>query len=156
MLKIEILAGGQQRNSAYDDLITDYIRRIKWHMHIIDINAPTSKKHTAEQIKHAELSLFSKHIDDKAYKIALDEHGKNIDSLSFTNTLKKINEEMGYQKIQFLIGGAYGLHGDILKNMDLKLCFGTLTWPHIMVRLMLSEQIYRAQQIQIGHPYHKE
>jgi 23S rRNA (pseudouridine1915-N3)-methyltransferase len=156
MLNIDVLAGGTQKAAHYSDLIHDYARRISWPVNFIDINVNIGKKSTADQTKKAELSLFQKHLDDKAFIIALDEHGKNLDSISFSNHIQKIHEEMGYKKIQFLIGGAYGLHRDLLQKAHSKFCFGALTWPHMMVRLMLVEQLYRVQQIQAGHPYHKE
>lgn len=156
MLIIDIIAGGTQKDPAYNTLIEEYIRRLNWQINIFDINVNLGKKANAEQTKKAELTAFEKHIDSKAYIIALDEHGKNLDSMSFATQLQKINEEQGFQKIQFLIGGAFGLHKDLLQKSHQKICFGALTWPHLMVRLMLTEQLYRAQQIQAGHPYHKE
>ena len=156
MLKIEILAGGYQKEPAYSSLIEEYIRRISWPLKIYDINVNLGKKSSVAQVKQAERVLFEKHLDDKAYIIALDENGKNLTSIAFAKELQKINEDMGYQKIQFLIGGAFGLHDILLHKAALKLCFGALTWPHLMVRLMLTEQLYRAQQIQAHHPYHKE
>jgi 23S rRNA (pseudouridine1915-N3)-methyltransferase len=156
MLNIDIIAGGSQKDPAYNTLIEEYIRRLNWPINIYDINVNLGKKTSADQTKKAELNAFEKYIDTKSYIIALDEHGKNLDSISFASQIQKIQEELGYQKIQFLIGGAFGLHNDLLQKSHMKLCFGALTWPHLMVRLMLTEQLYRAQQIQAGHPYHKE
>jgi 23S rRNA (pseudouridine1915-N3)-methyltransferase len=58
--------------------------------------------------------------------------------------------------VQFLIGGADGLNDDIRKRARFLLAFGPQTWPHMMVRVMLLEQVYRAQQIIAGHPYHRD
>jgi 23S rRNA (pseudouridine1915-N3)-methyltransferase len=65
-------------------------------------------------------------------------------------------QEQGLAHLVFLIGGADGVTDDVRKQADFSLGFGRLTWPHRLVRVMLLEQLYRAQQINAGHPYHRD
>ncbi|WP_346913364.1 23S rRNA (pseudouridine(1915)-N(3))-methyltransferase RlmH [uncultured Roseibium sp.] len=87
--------------------------------------------------------------------VVLDEHGKSLSSLHFSRKLEGWKDE-GVQDVVFAIGGADGHGAELLARADLKIAFGTMTWPHQLVRILLSEQIYRALTIQAGHPYHRE
>ena len=85
--------------------------------------------------------------------VALDERGQNVDSAAFARHLGRWRDE-GTNTI-FTIGGADGLSPDLQRKAKLRIAFGTATWPHQMVRVMLLEQIYRAATILAGHPYHR-
>lgn len=154
-MRIEIIASGVLKDPHYLAVIADYQKRMNWQIIVREINLPSAKKLTAEQTKSKEATGFLKHLDESAHIIALDEHGTSLTSEEFSNYLQRIQEVQAPSKIQFLIGGAYGLDSEVLQRCHYKLCFGKLTWPHMMVRVMLMEQLYRAQQIQAGHPYHK-
>ena len=91
---------------------------------------------------------------EKAVLVALDERGSSIDSASFARHLGKWRDESVPQTI-FLIGGADGLSPELRRTARLSIAFGSATWPHQMVRVMLLEQIYRAATILSGHPYHR-
>jgi 23S rRNA (pseudouridine1915-N3)-methyltransferase len=86
--------------------------------------------------------------------VALDEHGQSLDTAGFARQLARWREA-GESEIAFLIGGADGLDQDLLRGSDLRLALGPMTWPHMLVRGLLAEQLYRAQQIAAGHPYHR-
>ena len=86
--------------------------------------------------------------------VALDEHGKSIDSAAFARQLGQWRDE-GIANTIFAIGGADGLSPDLQRKAKLRIAFGSATWPHQMVRVMLLEQIYRAATILAGHPYHR-
>ena len=87
------------------------------------------------------------------YVIALDIKGKEITSEGFAELMAA---RMLYgQPVTFLIGGAHGFADSIRKRADLLISFGRCTWPHMLVRVMLMEQLYRAYSIQHNHPYHK-
>lgn len=86
--------------------------------------------------------------------VALDERGKSLDSPAFAALLKRWQDE-GVGDLAFVIGGAEGLSGALLARADLTLSFGPMTWPHLLVRVLLAEQLYRAQCILDGHPYHR-
>ncbi|MFB9268880.1 23S rRNA (pseudouridine(1915)-N(3))-methyltransferase RlmH [Bradyrhizobium erythrophlei] len=86
--------------------------------------------------------------------VALDERGKSVDSTSFAQQLGRWRDE-GVANTVFVIGGADGLSPELQRTAKLRIAFGSATWPHQMVRVMLLEQIYRAATILAGHPYHR-
>ncbi len=88
-----------------------------------------------------------------AFAVALDLAGRTPDSETFARHLTAWLDTG--KPVCFLIGGAEGLDPSILTRADFALSLGTLTWPHLLVRTMLAEQLYRAQAIAAGHPYHR-
>jgi len=94
-------------------------------------------------------------IPDDAVKVVLDSRGQNASSDSFARRIRAWREE-GRPGACFIIGGADGLAASLLDAADMNLAFGSATWPHQLVRIMLMEQIYRAMTILSGHPYHRE
>jgi len=86
--------------------------------------------------------------------VALDQRGDQIDSAAFARHLGRFRDEQ-VASTTFLIGGADGLSPDLRRNAKFSLAFGSATWPHQLVRVMLLEQIYRAATILAGHPYHR-
>jgi 23S rRNA (pseudouridine1915-N3)-methyltransferase len=93
-------------------------------------------------------------IPEKSAMVALDQRGDNIDSAAFARHLGRWRDEQVASTI-FVIGGADGLSPDLRRKVKLSLAFGSATWPHQLVRVMLLEQIYRAATILAGHPYHR-
>ncbi len=94
-------------------------------------------------------------IPDGAVIVMLDGRGDNVSSEAFAGRLRAWNDA-GRADVFFVIGGAEGLGEVLRERADLSLAFGTATWPHQLVRIMLLEQIYRAFTILSGHPYHRE
>ncbi|MGI9400915.1 MAG: 23S rRNA (pseudouridine(1915)-N(3))-methyltransferase RlmH [Rhizobiaceae bacterium] len=86
--------------------------------------------------------------------IALDENGRDLSSNELSQFLRKMLHS-GTQQTAFAIGGPDGHGNQLLENADMKLRFGSMTWPHQMVRIMLVEQLYRSVTILSGHPYHR-
>jgi 23S rRNA (pseudouridine1915-N3)-methyltransferase len=87
-------------------------------------------------------------------EVLLDERGRQLSSEEFAALLGRWRDE-GVREARFLIGAADG-HGDVAREKaDLLLAFGAMTWPHLMVRAMLAEQLWRATSILAGHPYHR-
>jgi 23S rRNA (pseudouridine1915-N3)-methyltransferase len=84
----------------------------------------------------------------------MDETGKTLTSDSFAQRLGRWRDD-GIADLAFVIGGANGLHPDLRRKADLILSLGVMTWPHILARAMLMEQLYRAHTILTGHPYHR-
>jgi 23S rRNA (pseudouridine1915-N3)-methyltransferase len=93
-------------------------------------------------------------IPDKAITIILDERGDSLDSATLANRLGRWRDD-GKSAAVFIIGGDDGLAPALRDKASLKLAFGSATWPHQLVRVMLLEQIYRAMSILAGHPYHR-
>ena len=105
----------------------------------------------AGQVDAAELLRAA--VPEGATLAALDERGTRMDSRQFADRIAAWRA--GGRDLAFVIGGADGLDAGLLAGADVKLSLGSMTWPHMMVRVMLMEQLYRAQQILAGHPYHK-
>jgi 23S rRNA (pseudouridine1915-N3)-methyltransferase len=101
-----------------------------------------------------EAAAISALIPEKYLLVALDEHGENVDSAAFARHLGRWRDQSVANTI-FTIGGADGLSPDLQRKAKLRIAFGSATWPHQMVRVMLLEQIYRAATILAGHPYHR-
>jgi 23S rRNA (pseudouridine1915-N3)-methyltransferase len=101
-----------------------------------------------------EATAISAAIPEKSVLVALDERGDNIGSIAFARYLGRWRDDQVASTI-FAIGGADGLSPDLRRKAKLGIAFGSATWPHQMVRVMLLEQIYRAATILSGHPYHR-
>ncbi len=152
MFKVDVIVVGKVKKGSWYDLIQDYVSRIKWPLNLIEVES----KYTDAKAQQAhEQRLILEKLDEKSFIIVLDERGDGLRSLDFSQTLQKI-QGTGVDKITFLVGGAEGFTDDIRNKANMMISFGQQTWPHVMVRVMLLEQIYRAQQIIAGHPYHRE
>ncbi len=126
--------------------------RTKWPLTLIEVES----KYTDAKAQQAhEQRLILEKLDEDSFIVVMDERGDGLRSLDFAQTIQKI-QSTGSDKITFLIGGAEGFTDEIRNKANMMLSFGQQTWPHVMVRVMLLEQIYRAQQIIAGHPYHRE
>lgn len=146
-MKIRIIAVGKLKASPQLDLCHEYIKRMNWTVKLVEVDAP--KASTSAQ----EAPLILKHIPEKAVVVALDERGETFTSPEFAVKIAKWGEAA--PEIVFLIGGADGFDNTVRSRAKYLLGFGKQTWPHMLVRVMLLEQIYRAQQISAGHPYHR-
>ena len=101
-----------------------------------------------------EAAAISAAIPENSVLVTLDERGDNIDSSDFAQKLGQWRDR-GTAHTIFAIGGADGLSPELQGKAGLRIAFGTATWPHQMVRVMLLEQLYRAATILAGHPYHR-
>lgn len=133
-------------------ILEEYTSRIRWPLTVYEIE---SAHRDPQQAQRDEASQINARIREEAFVIALDERGNGLKSLDFAKTLENLQNN-GMETIQFLIGGADGLTDSVRDRASMLLSFGQQTWPHMLARIMLLEQIYRAQQILQGHPYHRE
>jgi 23S rRNA (pseudouridine1915-N3)-methyltransferase len=106
-------------------------------------------------LKAREAQLILEALPAGARLVALDEHGALWSSRALFERLATWRDQ-GVAELAFAIGGANGLGAAVLGRADATLSLGRMTWPHLMVRGMLLEQLYRTQQILAGHPYHRE
>jgi len=109
----------------------------------------------AGALKAREAALILGALPARARLIALDEHGAMWSSRGLADRLA-VWRDQGMAELAFAIGGADGLGPEVLDRADAILSLGPMTWPHLLVRSLLLEQLYRAQQILAGHPYHRE
>lgn len=146
MPAIEIIAVGKLKNDPLLDVFDDYRKRMQWKLSLIELEG----KNQADELVRIEEKL-----DSRAALVVMDERGQSLGSRDFAARLDDFQNK-GISNVQFIIGGADGLSDDIRRRANLLLSLGKLTWPHKLARVMLIEQIYRAQQILAGHPYHRD
>jgi len=147
---MRLIAVGRLRQGAEAELFARYAARLRPALAVTEIaearGAPSeAKRREGEQMLAA--------LPAGAFAVALDLGGAAPDSAGFAALLERW--EAGGRAPHFLVGGAEGLGAAILGRADHVLSLGPLTWPHMLVRVMLAEQLYRAQAIRSGHPYHR-
>ena len=136
---LHIVARGKIGRSPEADLVDRYLHRITW---------PTRLSELAERGKLPELPSNS-------VRVVLDERGTALTSTELAKTLEKWRDG-GKREARFLIGAADGHAEEQRRSADLLLSFGPATWPHLLVRAMLAEQLFRATSILANYPYHRE
>ena len=151
-MKLTIAAIGRAARSPERDLYEHYAGRIRWPLTLRELDE--KKKLPGAQLMEREGELLLAAIPDRSVIVALDRRGKVLDSEGFAARLERWRDD-SVADIAFLIGGADGHTESLLKRAALVLSFGAMTWPHQLARAMLAEQIYRAQQLLAGHPYHR-
>ena len=155
VISIGRLKQGPERELAerYHERFGDIGRKLGFRgLEIHEI--PESRARDAATRIAEEAAAISAAIPAKSALVALDERGDNLDSATFARHLGRWRDEQMANTI-FVIGGADGLSPDLRRKAKLRLAFGSATWPHQMVRILLLEQIYRAATILAGHPYHR-
>ncbi len=133
-------------------LFEHYAGRIAFALELREIEE--KKKLKPQALKKREGELLLAQVPDGAVVVALDEAGKTLSSAAFAEKLR-IWRDNGIKDVAFIIGGADGLDETVKKRADLVISFGSQTWPHLLVRGLLAEQLYRAECILSGHPYHR-
>lgn len=155
-MKLKIVAVGRQRRSPEADLIEDYIDRFNKAGRQFGFNGLTviEVEDTIGRGKLGEGNALMKAIPDGAYAIAMDERGNAMTSPTFASRLKSLRDR-NLPDVCFIIGGAEGLDSGVLARADERLSLGSMVWPHMLARVMIAEQLYRAATILAGSPYHK-
>lgn len=151
MKDLHLIVVGKLGDKHIEELEKDYYKRLT----VPKLFIHEARAHSEDLAKEAkEVGMIIDDISKKEnpYIVLLTENGKQFTSVDFSKWLSNINER---QSVVFVIGGASG-HGDaIIKRSHFKLSLSELTYPHKLARLLLVEQIYRAQTIAAGHPYNK-
>jgi 23S rRNA (pseudouridine1915-N3)-methyltransferase len=119
------------------------------------IEVKESRAREAERRITEETIALGGAIPDGAIKVVLDRRGQNASSDTFAQRIRAWRDG-GSQVVCFIIGGPDGLAAGLLNDADMSFAFGSATWPHRLVRIMLMEQIYRAMTLLSGHPYHRD
>jgi len=159
-MKIIVAAIGRLRASPELELINDYASRIRSSGRAVGVSgfeimeAEAPKGLEGRKRQQAESELLNRSVRPGARRVVLDERGISLSSEQFSSHLAKWRDE-GAKETAFFIGGADGHDPDLCASADLMLSFGKATFPHMLVRVMLTEQIYRAVTILSGHPYHR-
>jgi 23S rRNA (pseudouridine1915-N3)-methyltransferase len=151
-MRLHILAIGRLRPGPHEALARHYAERITWPLTLREIEE--KRPLPPAELVEREAALLLAAVPKGATLVALDARGKSLDSEAFAQRLARWRDS-GTSDVAFIIGGAEGLAHRVLKEAQLVLSLGAMTWPHLLVRGMLLEQVYRAQQILAGHPYHR-
>lgn len=138
-MKLHIVARGKIGRSPEADLVDRYLKRISWSTQVSEL-PETGGTPPAPLAPVRE--------------VLLDERGRQLSSEEFAALLGRWRDD-GVREARFLIGAADG-HGEAARGRaDLLIAFGAMTWPHMLARAMLAEQLWRATSILAGHPYHR-
>ena len=137
---LHIVARGKIGRSPEAELTDRYLKRINWPTKVTELpdqggNAPDANSNSVN--------------------IVLDERGKALSSMEFAKKLEGWRDT-GRREVRFLLGAADGHEEELRGKADLLLSFGPATWPHMLCRAMLAEQLFRATSILANHPYHRE
>lgn len=159
-MRVQICAVGRLKSGPEKLLLDDYLSRFDAVGRGIGITslpiAEVEEKRRAEgvELMEREAALLTGAMPKGATLVALDERGRVEPSEAFAKRLAKWRDS-GTQDIAFVIGGANGLAPSIRENAAHIMAFGAMTWPHMLARVMLAEQLYRGVTILSGHPYHR-
>lgn len=159
-MNITIISVGKLKEKYLKLGIEEYVKRLGGYAKIDLVEVPDEK--APEQLSEADMEIVKRKegerilakINEGTYVIALALDGKMKTSEEMAADLESLMT-YGKSKVAFVIGGSLGLHADVLKRADEKLCFGKMTLPHQLMKLVLVEQIYRSFRIIKGEPYHK-
>ena len=145
-MRLHVVAVGRLKAGPHADLVRHYAERLTWPLSIREVEE--RRKLSPAELKEREGALLLSAVPPGAMIIALDEHGTVLTSDAFAQRLQRWRSDG--------VGAADGLSAAVREQAALQLSFGAMTWPHLLVRGMLVEQLYRAQQILAGHPYHRD
>ena len=137
---LHIVARGRIGRSPEAELIDRYLKRVSWPTKITELPDTGGRMPAA---------------DPGTRIVMLDEKGRDLPSMAFATQLGRWRDD-GVRETRFLLGAADGFDEAQRAQADLLLAFGKATWPHLMARAMLAEQLWRASSILAGHPYHRE
>jgi len=137
---LHIVARGKIGRSPEAELVERYLKRIAWPTKVTELPERGGKLPDSQT---------------DAITVVLDERGKALSSMELAQSLERWRDA-GKREARFLIGGADGHDEAQRANADLLLSFGSATWPHLLARAMLAEQLFRATSILANHPYHRE
>jgi len=147
---MRLIAVGRARETPEAALFARYAARIRPRLELTEIG---EGRGAPAEIKRRENQALLAALSSDAFAVMLDRTGSAADSLALS---RRLEQWLGTGRtVCFLIGGAEGLDAVALARANHVLSLGPMTWPHLLVRAMLAEQLYRAQTIASGHPYHR-
>jgi len=144
-MKLTLIAVGKARG-AFGELCAEYVKRLSGELVVREIVAANAR---------AETAAILAAIPQRARVVVLDERGHDLTSRELADKITSWQDQ-SVSEVAFIIGGADGLSDEVKARGDFVLGLGRKTWPHKLARVMLIEQLYRAQKINSGHPYHRD
>ncbi len=156
-MQLRIIASGRLKSGPERELIQRYAERIRASGPQIALGPLSETEIDPKPFKSraAESSALAAQIPDGAAVCLMDERGKALSSRELSDALARWRDD-GVRDACFVIGGADGLDRTVFANPDMIVSFGKAVWPHMLVRAMLAEQLYRAVSILSGSPYHRD
>ena len=157
-MKINLLCIGKTDDKEIKNLINYYLTRLPrhWNFEITEIpDVKNARNLTPDLLKKEEAKLFLNIIENTDLVVLLDEKGKQFTSREFAQKLDSYQNN-SIKKICFLVGGAYGFSEEMYQRANEKISISKMTFTHQMIQLFFVEQIYRADQILQGKPYHND
>ena len=155
-MRVHLIAVGRLRAGPERDLVEDYFQRFDRTGRPLGLGPVV--EHEVEDKKNlgmaAEADLLARAVPTGAVLVTLDERGKLMSSPEFAAMLARWRDG-GRQDVAFVIGGADGIDPILRAKADASVSFGAMVWPHMLVRVMIAEQLYRAATILGGGPYHR-
>jgi 23S rRNA (pseudouridine1915-N3)-methyltransferase len=148
---MRVIAVGRLRKAPEADLFARYAERMR---PALDLTELAEGRGAPVEIRRREAAAMLAALPVGAFVVAMDQDGATPDSAGLAKLLAQWRSLA--RPICFLIGGTEGLDPAILARAEARLSLGRLTWPHYLARAMLAEQLYRAETILAGHPYHRE
>lgn len=148
-----IAAVGKARRAPETEWFDQYVKRLPWPVTLQEVQAKSSLPPDRRQQEEGRLLLS--HTEKAERIVVLDERGRMMPSLKFAKLLGQWRDD-GVSEVAFLIGGADGHTEEVRQAAHEVLSLSLMTWPHLLVRVLLAEQLYRAYSILSGHPYHRE
>lgn len=157
MIKIKLVAVGKVKEKYFTEAISEYSKRLKGYcdFSLIEVKEENFKNPSASDIKKI-LAVEGERIENavKGYPIALAIEGKKLSSEELAKKIKALTDR-GEGEICFIIGGSYGIDERVKALCKEKISFSDMTFPHTLMRVMATEQLYRAFAINAGSEYHK-
>ena len=155
-MRVHLIAVGRLRAGPERDLIDDYLLRFERTGRPLGLGPVVEHEVEAKRGlgMAAEADLLGRAVPGGAVLVCLDERGQVMASPEFAGVLAKWRDE-GRQAVAFVIGGADGISPALRARAEASVSFGAMVWPHMLVRVMLAEQLYRAATILAGGPYHR-
>jgi len=151
-MNLMLIAVGRARRGPETELLRDYAGRLRWPLALREVEERRPLAVNDRRVREGRLLLQA--LPEDAHAVVLDGGGKALSSEALAAHLERVRDE-GTRTVAFLIGGADGHDDAVLARANLMLSLGPMTWPHMLVRPMLVEQVFRAQCILEGHPYHR-
>jgi len=151
-MKLTLISVGKQNDSGISEAVTDYTKRISRYFPVEwKLIPPVCADRTADKEKEGEAIL--KNLDAGDFVVVLDDKGKEMTTEELASFIEK-RMNASDKRIVFIIGGAYGFSEEVYKRANFKWSLSKLTFPHQLVRLILTETIYRSISVLKGEPYH--
>lgn len=157
-MKTTLIQVGKTTSSDFQKIIDEYVKRLSHYTSFTTLTIPelkNTKALTPEQQKQMEGEQILKNMQDSDYVVLLDEHGKEYRSIELAAWIEK-KQLAGTRNLIFVIGGPFGFSPSVYNRANEKLSLSKLTFSHQMIRILFTEQLYRAFTIINGEKYHHE